>query len=178
MMDDIPFVIPPAPMPLPLMHPGHYGISYDIYTRATEDDLPHGWHSHRINTYRQLIRILNVAGFHHMQYSDYSRPNVHPAFAWLVMLSLCAISPPGKLESTVRGMKMHQINDDVCIVTQDVQLGGVHAQALRGPTPRQLVTDAAAALMHPAPEVLAVAPPMPQYTRPSQASVIAANWMQ
>lgn len=124
----------------------------------------------------QLIRILNAAGFHRLQYSDYSHhPNVFPAFAWTVMLSLCTINPAGKLESTVRGMKLHQIRS---IVTQDIQLGGMHAQALRGPTPRQLVTDAAAALMDPAPEVLNVAPPTPQYTRASNASAIAANWMR
>lgn len=31
---------------LALMPPGTYGLSYDIYTRATKDDLPFGWNSY------------------------------------------------------------------------------------------------------------------------------------
>ena len=46
-MAAIPFVVPLPPIPLPLMNPGHYGISYDIYTGATEHNLPYGWNSNR-----------------------------------------------------------------------------------------------------------------------------------
>jgi hypothetical protein len=72
---------------------------------------------------------------------------------------------------------MHHIENNACIITQDVQLGGVHSQVLRGPTPRNLVTPAAAAAMNPVPAILAIAPAMPQYTRASAAAAMAANWM-
>jgi len=36
--------LPPTILALPF---GLYGISYDISTRDTEDDLPDGWHAHR-----------------------------------------------------------------------------------------------------------------------------------
>lgn len=113
-----------------------------------------------------------------MQYSDYSNPDVAPAFAWSTMVSLCNIQPPGKLQSTVRALKMHRIEDDVCIVTDDIRLGGVYSLLLHGPTPRNLVTPAAAAVMNPAPAVLAVAPVLPCHTCPSIAATTAANWMQ
>lgn len=39
----------PAPILFGLedMPPRTYGISYDIFTRATEDNLPHGWNAYR-----------------------------------------------------------------------------------------------------------------------------------
>ena len=46
-MAGIPFNMPVVPAGVHLMPIGHYAISYDIFTRATEDDLPRGWHSHR-----------------------------------------------------------------------------------------------------------------------------------
>jgi len=128
--------------------------------------------------YRALIRILNAAGFVQLQYSDYSHQNIQPAVAWGVMLSLCTIPPPGKLESTVRGLKMYRIDHNSFMVTQDIQFGGQYSPFLRGPTPRNLVTPAAAAIMNPAPAVLAIAPILPQHTRASAAAAIAANWMQ
>jgi hypothetical protein len=57
-MAAIPFVIPPAPMPLPIMPAGHYGISYDIFSRATEDNLPNGWHAHRSEYPTMVLTLL------------------------------------------------------------------------------------------------------------------------
>jgi hypothetical protein len=67
-------------------------------------------------------------------------------------------------------------NQFICIVTQDVQLGGVHAGFLRGPTPRNLVVNVAGAF-NPLPAVLVVAPPLPRHTRWSQNTTVAAHWM-
>ena len=196
-MATVPFLIPPAPLPLLLMPAGSYAILYDIFVRATEDDLPHGWNSRRHacicslapnvlfftcfteNTYRQLIRRLNTAGFFQIQYSDYCHPFIAPPAAWVVMLLLCLINPPGKLKSTVHGLKMHHIANPVCIVTTDIQHGGPYSLALRGPTPRDLVSPAAAAVLFPVPVIPAIAPPIPRYTRPSAAAAaVAGNWLQ
>jgi len=51
--DDLPVLLPPqVHHRLVNMEPfGAYGISYDIFTRATEDDLPAGWHAHRCKYY-------------------------------------------------------------------------------------------------------------------------------
>ena len=48
-MDDNGIPLISAEMQLMLLEqpPGFYGISYDIYTRKTQDNLPVGWHSHR-----------------------------------------------------------------------------------------------------------------------------------
>ena len=191
-----PFIVPPPPLriPLPALLPGRYGISYDIFTRNTEDDLPNGWNSYRcqyvittllinmahISISQQIptIQRLNRAGFIHEQLSDYVNPLAAPALVWTTMVSLCFIDPPGKLESTVRGLKMHLIEDDVCIVTHDIRLGGVYSLSLRGPTPRNLLTPATAAAMVPAPAIPAVVPALPRYTRNSVAATIAANWVQ
>jgi hypothetical protein len=41
------FVLPAIPPTIAGLPFGQYGISYDISSRNTEDDLPHGWHSRR-----------------------------------------------------------------------------------------------------------------------------------
>ena len=112
-----------------------------------------------------------------MQYNDYVHPTVTPAFAWVTIVLLCLIDPPGKLESTIHGLKMHCIKNNVCIITQDIQLGGVYSQILRGPTPQNLVTPAAAAAMNPVPTILAVPPVRPWYTHASAATATAVSWM-
>jgi hypothetical protein len=57
------------------------------------------------------------------------------------MIGLANIAPPAKLATTLRGLKMHFIDDmDVCDATEDVKLGGFHSQQLGGPAPRALVT--------------------------------------
>jgi hypothetical protein len=57
------------------------------------------------------------------------------------MLRLRGILPPGKLETTIRGLKMgHYDNFAIFDVTADVKIGGRFSPALRGPTPHNLVT--------------------------------------
>jgi hypothetical protein len=41
------FVAPEPPLNILLLPHGVYGISYDIFIRKSEDDLPNGWHSPR-----------------------------------------------------------------------------------------------------------------------------------
>jgi hypothetical protein len=63
---------------------------------------------------------------------------------------------------------MHCIENNACIVTQDIQLSGVYSQVLRRPTPQNIVIPAAA--MNPISTILAIAPIRPQYTRTSAAN--------
>ena len=58
-MAAIPFIVPLAPMPLPLMVTGSYGISYDIFTRATENDLSNGRNSHH-GEFPTFLSMLNL----------------------------------------------------------------------------------------------------------------------
>lgn len=114
------------------------------------------------NTYRQLIRTLNLSGFHRHQYSDYRRDNFGPIRTWLLMYILSQIRPPGKLQSTVLSLKMHHIPylDDMDI-TNRLQFGGAHSTRLLGPTPAGLIAQIPDGLLNPAPLV-----PGPGYIRP------------
>lgn len=95
------------------------------------------------HTYSQLIRILQQHGFHRQQYSDYTGVGVNVVFAWHTMLSLRNILPPGKFESTVKGLKMFSYSHfHLMEVSHHVRLGGLYSQSLRGPTPRDLVMQA------------------------------------
>jgi len=128
------------------------------------------------STYRQLIQTLQTNGFFRCQYSDYDNPFVPAWFAWATMFALVNIQPPGKMESTVGGLKLHFFHlPAIQDVTADVQLGGVHATILRGPTPRNLVTPVAAALAVP-PAIPALPPALPRYSHPSIGAGIPANW--
>jgi hypothetical protein len=61
------------------------------------------------NTYHQLIQLLQAAGFFRLQYSNYNNPHTPAWFAWATMFGLFNIQPPGKFESTIKGLKMHHI---------------------------------------------------------------------
>jgi hypothetical protein len=129
------------------------------------------------NTYRQVISMLQAAGFFGMQYSDYVNANTPAWFAWATMWNLPNIQPPGKFEWTLMGLKMHHIYS---LAVQDftplIQLGGAHASVLRGPIPRDLVLPVASQLLAP----VVPAPPfhLPVHTRPSPAAWIRANWRE
>jgi hypothetical protein len=88
-----------------------------------------------VNTYRHLIRRLRHAGYMFHQYSDYSRQNSSAVAAWTTMAQLCQIPPPGKLQSTLLGLKMHYIPVGDMDVTNNLRLGGAFSTALVGPTP-------------------------------------------
>ncbi|KAI0259053.1 hypothetical protein BC834DRAFT_834230 [Gloeopeniophorella convolvens] len=122
---------------------GTYGISYDIFTRVTEDPVPNGWDAPRSATYRAIISSLRDRGFTRHQYSDYRRPNTSAVQAWLAMLGLRFIEPLGKFASTLKGIKSHYI-DDMMVMDQTyaIVFGGPMSRALLGPTPRNIVVRA------------------------------------
>ncbi|KAH0826469.1 hypothetical protein J3R83DRAFT_5471 [Lanmaoa asiatica] len=175
--------------PLPLFIPHHlyqrlldmdpdgaYGISYDIYTRKTEADLPEGWHAPRdfvvAPTYLELARVLGESGFRRLQYSDWVSDDNDAVDTYWSMLDLLRIRPAGKLESTIKGLKAHHIPAWELDVTEQIRLGGVYSPYLRGPTPASLVPQnvpAAAAL-------LADNIPLPDFTRPSPNALNPENW--
>jgi hypothetical protein len=94
------------------------------------------------------------------------------------MVNLRNALPPGKLQSTIDGLKMHWISNLALFdVTADLRLGGVWSRALMGITPRNLVTPVIG-LMLPPPVAPAAGFPLPQSTRPSPAAGKTANWRQ
>ncbi|KAI6146031.1 hypothetical protein BKA82DRAFT_3965289 [Pisolithus tinctorius] len=155
-----------------LMHqpPGSYGISYDIYTRRTEDNLPAGWNSRRRATYSELANQLQAGDFHRSQYSDWICDGADAIDAYWTMLSLMRIHPPGKLQSTVKGLKLHYIANDAFDVTQQVQLGGIYSSRLQGPTPAGLVPPNLPAVIPPGPQ------PLPHHTLQSAEAMDVNNW--
>ena len=85
------------------------------------------------------------------------------------MLNLLRIRPPGKLESTVKGLKAHHIPAWELDITRDVQLGGIYAPYLRGPTPANLVPGNVPAVV---PEDLH----LPEFTKASPNALNLENW--
>ncbi|KAJ7184120.1 hypothetical protein C8R46DRAFT_1208356 [Mycena filopes] len=136
-----------------------YSVSYDIFTRANEQDSPGGWNSYRSNIYRRLKNALTAAGFVRNQYSDWVHPNISGFNAWMFMLSLEGlIPPPHKLSSTVRGLRMARMDHfGLMDVTQDLQIGGAASTTLWGPVPAGLV-PVPAALFPPAAPIPAGVP--------------------
>ena len=114
------------------------------------------------NTYRRLIRSLRHSGFIRHQYSDYCRPDSHPAVVWTTMVQLAQI------ESTLVGLKMHYIpySEDLDI-TDQLQLGGEFSTRLRGPTPSALVANVPTGVLIPAPVIPGPGFVRPVNTRPS-----------
>lgn len=86
------------------------------------------------------------------------------------MLRLRSVSPPGKFQSTVKGLKMHHISDWAFDVSEHIRLGGQFATRLDGITPRGLVPD----------NVQTAQPPadfdLPLHTKPSGAARNRNNW--
>ncbi|TCD64271.1 hypothetical protein EIP91_004310 [Steccherinum ochraceum] len=128
-------------LPLLTIQPqGIWGISYDVFTRPTEDDVPHGWQARRSETYRKLLKKLKEDGYHHHQYSDHCKMNIPAIEAFQDMIELALITPDSKLATTIKGMKMHYIDDLALLdVSQEVMLGGNVSTHLTGPAPRELV---------------------------------------
>jgi hypothetical protein len=78
------------------------------------------------------------------------------------MVQLCQIQPPGKLQSTLLGLKMHFIHHlQDMDVTDQLQLGGVYSTTLAGPTPAALVAQVQVGILVPAPAI-----PGPGFVRP------------
>ena len=185
------FFIPPALFLLLWNLPdGAYGISYDISTRQTEDDLPDGWNSYRgefrnfasyrgLNcfmitaaTYRQLAKELRSRDYDQLQYSDWINEETTAGEAYMTMVSLMSINPPGKLQSMLKGVKIHYLAHPRGLDGTDaIRLGGAYSLNLVGPTPARLVPE----------NVVAVAPQvplqqLPRFTKPSQGALNPNNW--
>ncbi|KAF8273182.1 hypothetical protein EI94DRAFT_1696985 [Lactarius quietus] len=172
------FFVPHVPPNIEGLPHGLYGITYDISTRRTEDDLPDGWHSRRASTYRALLRSLRQAGFVRHQYSDYRRHNSNPVAVWTTMIFLAAqVQPPGKLQSTLLGLKMHHIEHlHDMDVTDQLRLGGAFTPWLMGPTPAGLVAEVPDGLLNPVPVVPGPDFIRPVFTRPSAAANSRFNY--
>ncbi|KAF8993784.1 hypothetical protein BDQ17DRAFT_1431491 [Cyathus striatus] len=173
--------MPAAPLILHLEPNGSYGISYDIFTKNTERIPPQGWGARRSQTYVLLGRRLMQAGFRRLQYSDFVKDKVSASGAWMTMIQLRQILPHGKLEPTIKDLKMHYIRDmPACVVTEDIKLGGRFSRTIPGPTPRDLVVQAQqrpGAFINPLP---AVPPPHfrpPKYTQQTPAAADPQNWL-
>ena len=171
---------------------GAYGISYDINTRKTQDNPPDGWNANRgefgksckfefqphlscfmnaAATYRALAKQLRLSDFEQLQYSDWINEDTNAPDAYMSMMSLMRINPPGKLQSTLKSVKIHYLADPRGHNGTDaMRLGGIYSPYLRGPTPANLVPG----------NVPAVAPleleQLPRYTRPSVQAFNADNW--
>ncbi|KAG9313255.1 hypothetical protein JVU11DRAFT_6720 [Chiua virens] len=149
---------------------GAYGISYDVYTRKTVDDLPAGWNLNSGPTYLELARILGEANFRRKQYSDWASDASDAADTYWTMLNLLRIRPPGKLESTIKGLKAHHIPSWELDVTEKIRLGGAYSPHLRGPTPANLVPDNVPSAI---PDDII---PLPDFTKPSANAFNPACW--
>ena len=124
-------------------------------------------------------------GFVRHQYSDYTRDSMTAAGTWLVMVNLRMIEPPGKLQSTMKSLKMHFITDIASYdVTNRLRLGGLYSLGLPGPVPLNIVNGALyrinqgvglhlAVIGHPPAAVLP-----PRHTRRNAASLNPANWLR
>jgi hypothetical protein len=114
------------------------------------------------------------------QYSDWI--SLHPVtigYTWHTATSLITISPPGKFESTLRRLKIHYTPD---ILLSDLtilyQLGGAFAPILRGPTPVDLVTQLAPALLPMSAVPNAATFHLPVDTLPSVAAQQVVSWRE
>ncbi|KAN0091390.1 hypothetical protein V8E55_004956 [Tylopilus felleus] len=150
---------------------GDYGISYDISTRDTERNLPYGWNAQRAQTYRHLAVFLERGRFARLQKSDWVRTETSTVETYYSMIMLRNIPPPGKLQSTVQGLKMHRIDDWVYDISEGVRIGGALATHLAGPTPRGLVPDNVPCVQPPA-----NFPLPPRHTSDSNAARDRRNW--
>ncbi|KAJ6469808.1 hypothetical protein C8R47DRAFT_958720, partial [Mycena vitilis] len=155
-----------------------YSISYDIFTRATEDDAPAGWHSRRSVTYRQIKRRLAANGFVRDQYSNWLRFNTTAPATYVRMVMLESILPEHKISSTIRRLRMAKHDSlNLMDVTASIRLGGAWNNSLRGPVPSGLVGPVQH-LINPVP--VAGVPPgtvlPPIHSRPGGAS-LAVNYL-
>ncbi|KAI0782276.1 hypothetical protein C8Q75DRAFT_737577 [Abortiporus biennis] len=169
------YILPHLPMVMQLPFVGLWSISYDIYTRPTEDPLPQGWGSYRAATYKQILNYLRDRGFVHHQYSDYRNADCGPVFTFLTLINLREITPRGKFGSTVKGIKMQHIaNVALQDQTHAMRLGGPLGARLIGPTPRGLVPNVVPGVVPFGNHALAL-PPI--YTRRTPASQNPNNWL-
>lgn len=113
---------------------------------------------------------MTGARFRRLQGSDWVSDESDAVGAYWTMLSLIMIEPPGKLESTVKGLKAHHIPDWTFDVTRLIRLGGQYSPSLQGPTPAGLVPQNVPAFVPEAMDIL------PRFTRVSLQAENPHNW--
>jgi len=88
------------------------------------------------------------------------------------MLSLMRVQPPGKLETTVQGLKMYHIFHGEFNIAEHIQLGGMYCPILRGLTPAILIPPHIPAIVPPMPQI----PVLPLHTQESEEARDPQNW--
>ena len=185
----LPLALPPVPPEIPALLVSNYGISYDIATWATEDDLPNRWNSNRgAFSFRVKPSFTNHTFL--SKYIPCSYPSLgggrvcssavqrvlpfeyrrsKAVVVWNIMIQLRLIRPPGKFELTLLGLKLYRSLFDI---TNQMRLGGEFSQVLRGPTPAGLVPAGMnPALVIPGPDFV-----WPASTKPSVAANDPVNY--
>ncbi|KAI0057552.1 hypothetical protein BV25DRAFT_1775473, partial [Artomyces pyxidatus] len=115
---------------------GIWGLSYDLFTRRIEDNLPNGWGSRRSGVYRRMAAVLTQDQFHRVQYSVWERDAATASVAYDTMLRLRELDPSGIFPTIVKGLTMFSVPNRVIMdVTDEIQLGGVFSPELTGITP-------------------------------------------
>ncbi|KIM55152.1 hypothetical protein SCLCIDRAFT_135241 [Scleroderma citrinum Foug A] len=170
MDDDFPIVVHAIYLDLLDSLEGTYSLSYDIDSHKTEDTLPFRWDVNHSSAYCELKKALWDGGFQQLQLSDWSCDDTDAADAFWTMLTLGRISPPSKLPTTTKGLKIHHIPDWIYDITEDIQLGNTYYPELSGPAPANLVPPHVPAIIpH---EMLA----LPNHTRNSEEARDVNNW--
>ncbi|KIM65681.1 hypothetical protein SCLCIDRAFT_1212083 [Scleroderma citrinum Foug A] len=109
-MDDqeIPMILPP--FDLLFLPPGTYGISYDISTSKTENNLPEGRRiTQRAVAHGEVERRLQSGGFRWIRSSYWICDDTHAVDAYWMALTLSW--PLSKPECTVNNVKIHYISN-------------------------------------------------------------------
>jgi len=123
------------------------------------------------STYYELKKALQGADFRRLQLSDWCCDNTDAADAFWTMLTLGrTVSPPGKLPTTVKGLKLHHIPDWIYDITDDFQLGNIYYPELLGPAPVNLVPFHVPAVI---PHVMGA---LPNHTRNSEEARDINSW--
>ena len=112
---------------------------------------------------------LTDMGFTHAQYSHWIK-NTNALDAYISMLSLMDIEPPGKFQSTLKSVKIHHQAHPDLDGTNAIRLGGIYSPDLLGPTPAHLVPENVPSIP---PQVLQE---LPRHTRVSAMALDANNW--
>ena len=113
---------------------------------------------------------LTQRGFAQGQYSHWIK-NTTALDAYVSMLSLMGIEPPGKFQSTLKSVKVHyQAHPGIMDGADAIRLGGIYSPHLWGPTPAHLVPVNIPAI---APQMLQE---LPRYTRESAMALNVNNW--
>ncbi|KAI0054584.1 hypothetical protein BV25DRAFT_1816869 [Artomyces pyxidatus] len=119
---------------------GVWGITYDLFTRRIEDNLPNGWGSRRSGVYRRLARLLEQGAFNRVQYSLWEKDDTNATATYNLMTGLRRLQPRGILPTVVKGLQMFSVPDRIRMdITDAVRLGGAFSPYLTGITPANLV---------------------------------------